>query len=77
MPNATHYVRLPPMCPTRLLDHLSRLEQQRLGDREAQRLGGLHIDHEFERHRLLYWEIPGLAPLRILGYTQHFCKNYC
>ena len=37
----------------RLLDHLVRDGQQRFGDGKAERLGGLHVDDEFELSRLL------------------------
>jgi hypothetical protein len=36
----------------RLLDHLVRDGQQRFGDGKAERLGGLHVDDEFELSRL-------------------------
>jgi hypothetical protein len=35
-----------------LLDHLGRLEEQRLRDREAESLGGLAVDHKLESCRL-------------------------
>ena len=36
-----------------LLDHLGRLEEQRLRDCEAERLGGLEVDHQLEFRGLL------------------------
>ena len=44
-----------------LLDHLGRLEKQRMGDREAQRLRGLEVDHELELSRLLNWQVAWLG----------------
>ena len=38
------------------LDHLIRPQQQRRRDGEAERLGGLEVDDEFERRGLLDWE---------------------
>jgi hypothetical protein len=40
--------------PRGLLDDLGGLEQHVLGDGEAERLGGLEVDHEIEGHRLLH-----------------------
>jgi hypothetical protein len=49
-----------------LLDHLVRPEQQRLRNREAERLRGLEIDHQLELRRLLDGEIGGLGALKDL-----------
>jgi hypothetical protein len=38
-----------------LFDHLVGLGKQRRGHREAERLGGLEVDHQLELGRLLYW----------------------
>ncbi len=38
-------------CPS--LNHLIRSQEERLGDRDAERLGGLEVDHQFELDRLL------------------------
>src|SRR5438128_337599 len=46
-----------------LLDHLIRLQQHRLRDRQAQRLSGLEVDHQFERGRLLHGQVTGLGTL--------------
>jgi hypothetical protein len=50
-----------------LLDHLVGLEEDRLRDRESQRLGGLEIDHQLELGGLLDGEISRFAPLKILS----------
>jgi hypothetical protein len=55
-----HHVRLPPVCPARLLDHLGRLEQEHRGDREAERLGGLEVDDKLKLHGLLDGQVRGL-----------------
>src|SRR4030095_6410195 len=44
-----------------LLDHLIRPRQQRGRDREAERLGCLEVDQQFERRGLLNREISGLC----------------
>ena len=41
---APRHVRLPPVCPTCLLDHLIGQEEQGGGHRYPKRLGGLEID---------------------------------
>ena len=46
-----------------LVDHLVRPQQQRLRDREAERLGGLEIDDQLEFRRLLDGQIGGLSAL--------------
>jgi hypothetical protein len=48
-----------------LLDHLIRPRQQRRRDREAEGLGGLEIDDEFERRGLLDREVGGGARGRV------------
>ena len=50
-----------------LLDHLVRLLQERRWEGEAEFLGGLQVEDEVERRRLLHREVGGLAPLRILS----------
>ena len=51
---------------TRLLDDLVRPLEQRLRDRQAQRLGRLEVDHELPFCRLLDREIGGLDALQDL-----------
>ena len=53
----------------RLLDHLVRLEQERRRDREAQGLGGLQVDDEFELHRPLHRQVPGLGVWYLTRYA--------
>src|SRR6266487_2621002 len=48
------------------LDHLVRAQQQRLRDREPERLGGLEVDHELELGRLFHGKLAGLRPLENL-----------
>src|SRR3989442_9124886 len=55
-----------PGCAAALLDHLIRPQQQRRRDREAERLGGLHVDDQLEFRRLLDGEIGGLGALQDL-----------
>ena len=47
----------------RLLNHRVRAQQQRLRDREAERLGGLEIDEQLELRGLLDRKIRGLGAL--------------
>src|SRR5712692_11073488 len=44
-----------------LLDHLVRLEEDRLRDRQTERSRGLEVDDELERLRLLKGEVTGLG----------------
>ena len=39
---------------TQLFDHLVGLEEERRGNREPERLGGLEVDDEFELRRGLF-----------------------
>ena len=50
-----------------LLNDLSRLQQHRLRDRQAERLGGLKVDDQFELRGLLDGEVAWLGALRILS----------
>src|SRR2546422_9416411 len=54
---------------TSLLDHLVRLEEERRGDREPERLGGLQIDDQLELHSPLHREIGWLGTLEDLIYV--------
>jgi hypothetical protein len=45
-----------------LLDHLIRPLQERLRDRQAERLGGLEVDPELKCRWLLDRDIGGLSP---------------
>jgi hypothetical protein len=40
--------------PLTSADHVGRLEEERRGDREPERLSGLQVDDQLERHRLLH-----------------------
>ena len=44
-----------------LFDHLVGAGEQRRWDVEAERLGGLEVDHQLELGRLLHWKIGGLG----------------
>src|SRR5207253_9102801 len=64
-----------PWCPfydpspfpcAHLLDHLIRLEEERRGDGEAERLGGLEVDDELELHRLLHGQVRRLGTVQNL-----------
>src|SRR5437867_5093974 len=48
------------------LDHLVCAQQQRLRDREPERLGGLEVDHELELGRLFHRKLAGLRALEDL-----------
>ena len=54
-------MRLPPVCPARLLDHLIGQEEQRGGYRQPERLGGLEVDDQLELQRLLHGQLRGLG----------------
>jgi hypothetical protein len=47
-----------------LPDHLIRLEEEHWGYRDAERLGGLEVDHELEFDRPLNGEIGRQRPLQ-------------
>jgi hypothetical protein len=49
-----------------LLDEFVRSHQERLGNGQAERLGGLHVDDQLELGGLLHGEIGGLGPLEDL-----------
>jgi hypothetical protein len=51
-----HHGPAPTPC-TSLLDPLVRLEQERRGDRETERLRGLEVDHQLKPHQLLDREV--------------------
>src|SRR5262249_28327262 len=51
----------PRWSSTGLFNDLVGAQQQRLRNRQAQRLGGLEIDHQLELGGLLDWEISGLG----------------
>src|SRR5262249_51012742 len=57
------HVRLPPVCPVRLLDHLICQQEQGGGHRDPERLRGLQVDDELKLHRLLHRQVGGLGPL--------------
>jgi hypothetical protein len=45
------------------LDHLVGRGQQRFRDREAERFGGLEVDHKFQLSWLLDWQVGWLFTL--------------
>jgi len=47
-----------------LLDYLVRAKQQRLRNRQPERLRGLKVDHELESRRLLNGKVGGLGALQ-------------
>jgi len=47
--------------PRPLLDHVIGPRDHRFRDREAERFGGLQINHEAEPARLLEWQVGGLG----------------
>src|SRR5262245_16219304 len=49
------------MCIAMLLDNLVGSREHRRWDRQAEGLGGLEIDHQLERCRLLNREVGGLG----------------
>ena len=49
-----------------LLDHLVGADEDRRGNNEAKRLGGLEVDYELELGRLHYGKVGRLCTLRIL-----------
>src|SRR5438270_1694417 len=51
---------------TRSVDHLVRAQEQPLRDREAERLGGLGVDHELKFRWLLDRQITGFRALQNL-----------
>src|SRR5262245_50896255 len=57
---------LAPWQTPRLLDHLTGLQHHRLRHREAERFGGLGVEHELELRRLLDRQLGGLGTLEDL-----------
>jgi len=53
--------------PASLFDHLVGEQQERFGDREAERLGSLEIDPQFEFRRLDHRQIGRLFPAQDTG----------
>ena len=51
---------------TSLFDHLVGERQERLGDRQAERLGGLEVDDQVELGRLLDRDVVRLSPAKNL-----------
>ena len=51
----------------RSLDHLVGAELARYGHVEAERLGRLQIEQELQSGRLLYQQLGGMAPFKILS----------
>jgi hypothetical protein len=45
-----------------LPEHFGRLEEERRGNGEAQRLGGLEVDDQLKRGRLFHRQVRGLGP---------------
>src|SRR6267142_3243301 len=58
--NPTAARRSWPRWSSTLLDHLVSPLEQRLGDRQPERLRGLQVDHQLELRRLLDRQIRGL-----------------
>src|SRR5262249_20511183 len=58
------HVRLTPVCPVCLLDHLVHAEQERRRYRNPKRLGSLEIDHQLERGGLLHRQIRRFGALQ-------------
>src|SRR5215475_10630092 len=48
------------LCLAHSLDHLVGESKQLVGNGQAERLGGLEIDDQFEFRGLLHWQIRGL-----------------
>src|SRR6266498_4019454 len=55
------------LCSVASLHNLIRPHQQRWRDRETDRLGGFHIDDQFEVRGLLHRQVSRLSPLENLG----------
>src|SRR5215472_10022034 len=53
-------VRCPDWRVRKLLDHLIGPDEQQLWHSQAERLGGLQIDDQLERCRLLEWQLGGV-----------------
>src|SRR5262249_38912179 len=59
-------VRLLPVCPPRLLDHLIGQEEQGRGQRQPERLGGLEVDDQLELGGLLHRQLGGVGTFQEL-----------
>ena len=58
-----------------LFDHLVGAQQERLRDRQAERLGGRKIDDKLESGRLLNRDIAGLRTAQILSTNSAVRRN--
>jgi hypothetical protein len=57
-------------CGALSLDHLGDLEQDLVGERDAERLRRLQVHHEVEAHRPLDGQVGGLAPGAVARYNR-------
>ena len=64
--DAQYHVRIGETVTWRLLDDLVCPQEQRRRDRQAQRLGGLEVDHQLELRRLLDGQVTGPGALEDL-----------
>ena len=48
---------------SQLFDDLISARKERMRHSEAQRLGGLEVDHQLEFGRILHWKVGGLFAL--------------
>ena len=74
--DAQYHVRIGEKATWGLLDDLVCPKEQRQRDRQAQRLGGLEVDHQLELRRLLDEQVAGPGALQDLVHVDGSAKVF-